>query len=146
MPVKFEVLGVPVGKGRPKFSTVNGHAVAYTPSKTANYETLVRLSYQQHIGAFMFDKDKPLRAIIRAFFPIPKSASKKKREQMRDLRILHTKKPDADNIIKAVLDALNGVAYYDDSQVAEVIISKAYAEQPKVMIELCEVGDLYAKR
>lgn len=146
MPVKFEVLGVPVGKGRPKFSTVNGHAVAYTPAKTANYETLVKLSYQQKYAGCMFDKDIPLRAIIRAFFPIPKSASKKKQEQMRDLRILHTKKPDADNVIKAVLDALNGVAYYDDSQVAEVMISKAYAEQPKVTIELYEVGDLYAKR
>ena len=92
----------------------------------------------------MFDKDIPLRAIIRAFFPIPKSASKKKREQMRDLRILHTKKPDVDNIIKAVLDALNGVAYYDDSQVAQVFISKCYAEQPKVIIELYEVDECYA--
>lgn len=139
MEVKFEVLGVPVGKGRPKFSTVNGHAVAYTPAKTVNYETLVQLAYQQQIGSFMFDKNKPLRAVIRAFFPIPKSTSKKKREQMRDLRILHTKRPDVDNIVKAVLDALNGVAYYDDSQVAEVLISKAYAEVPKVMIELYEV-------
>lgn len=139
MPVKFEVLGVPVGKGRPRFSTQGGFVRAITPEKTANYERLVRLSYQKQIGAFMFDKDIPLRAIIRAFFPIPKSTSKKKREQMRDLRILHTKKPDADNIVKAVLDALNGVAYYDDSQVAEVLISKAYAEQPKVMIELYEV-------
>lgn len=139
MSVKFEVLGTPVGKSRPRFSTVNGKAVAYTPAKTANYETLVRLSYQQKYSGCMFDKDKPLRAVIRAFFPIPKSTSKKKREQMRDLRILHTKKPDADNIIKAILDALNGVAYYDDSQVAEVLISKVYAEQPKVMIELYEV-------
>lgn len=139
MPVKFEVLGVPVGKSRPKFTTVKGHAVAYTPAKTVNYETLVRLSYQQQCAGCMFDKDKPLRAIIRAFFPIPKSVSKMKREQMRDLRILHTKRPDVDNIVKAVLDALNGVAYYDDSQIAEVMISKAYAEQPKVMIELCEV-------
>lgn len=146
MPVKFEVLGVPVGKGRPRFSTQGGFVRAITPEKTVNYETLVRLSYQQQIGAFMFDKDIPLRAIIRAFFPIPKSTSKKKREQMRDLRILHTKRPDVDNVIKAVLDALNGVAYYDDSQVAEVVISKAYAEQPKVMIELYEVGDIYAKR
>lgn len=139
MQIKFEVLGTPVGKSRPKFSTVNGHAVAYTPAKTANYETLVKLSYQQKYAGCMFDKDKPLRAIIRAFFPIPKSVSKKKREQMRDLRILHTKRPDVDNIVKAILDALNGVAYYDDSQVAEVMISKAYAEQPKVMIELYEV-------
>jgi Holliday junction resolvase RusA-like endonuclease len=139
MPVKFEVLGVPVGKGRPKFSTVNGHAVAYTPAKTANYETLVRLSYQQQIGAFMFDKDKPLRAIIRAFFPIPKSASKKKREQMEAGKIRHTKKCDADNIAKACLDALNGIAFYDDSQVCELSISKFYGDTPKVEIIIDEV-------
>lgn len=139
MPIKFEVLGVPVGKGRPKFSTVNGHAVAYTPAKTANYETLVRLSYQQQIGAFMFDKDKPLRAIIRAFFPIPKSASKKKREQMEAGKIRHTKKCDADNIAKACLDALNGIAFYDDSQVCELSISKFYGDTPKVEIIIDEV-------
>ena len=141
MPVKFEVLGVPVGKGRPKFSTVNGHAVAYTPAKTVNYETLVRLSYQQQIGCFVFDKDKPLRAVIRAFFPIPKSISKKKREQMRDLRILHTKKPDADNIIKVILDALNGLAYRDDVQICRVYFEKMYAEIPetKVLIKNYEV-------
>lgn len=139
MPVKFEVLGTPVGKSRPKFSTVNGHAVAYTPKKTANYETLVRLSYQQQIGAFMFDKDKPLRAIIRAFFPIPKSASKKKREQMEAGKIRHTKKCDADNIAKACLDALNGIAFYDDSQVCELSISKFYGDTPKVEIIIDEV-------
>lgn len=139
MPVKFEALGVPVGKGRPKFSTVNGYAVAYTPAKTANYETLVRLSYQQQIGAFMFDKDKPLRAIIRAFFPIPKSASKKKREQMEAGKIRHTKKCDADNIAKACLDALNGIAFYDDSQVCELSISKFYGDTPKVEIIIDEV-------
>lgn len=139
MPVKFEVLGVPVGKGRPKFSTANGHAVAYTPAKTANYETLVRLSYQQQIGCFMFDKDKPLRAVIRAFFPIPKSASKKKQEQMEAGKIRHTKKCDADNIAKACLDALNGIAFYDDSQVCELSISKFYGDTPKVEIIIDEV-------
>lgn len=139
MPVKFEVLGTPVGKSRPKFSTVNGHAVAYTPAKTANYETLVRLSYQQQIGCFMFDKDKPLRAVIRAFFPIPKSTSKKKREMMIKYKIRHTKKPDCDNIIKAILDALNGVAYYDDSQISEIVVSKLYSENPRAEIELYEV-------
>lgn len=139
MPVKFEVLGVPVGKGRPKFSTVNGHAVAYTPAKTANYETLVRLSYQQKYAGCMFDKDIPLRAIIRAFFPIPKSASKKKREQMEAGKIRHTKKCDADNIAKACLDALNGIAFYDDSQVCELSVSKFYGDTPKVEIIIDEV-------
>ena len=139
MPVKFEVLGTPVGKSRPKFSTVNGHAVAYTPAKTANYETLVRLSYQQKYAGCMFEKDKPLRAIIRAFFPIPKSTSKKKREQMEAGKIRHTKKCDADNIAKACLDALNGIAFYDDSQVCELSISKFYGDTPKVEIIIDEV-------
>ena len=137
--IKFEVLGTPVGKSRPKFSTVNGHAVAYTPKKTANYETLVRLSYQQKYAGCMFDKDIPLRAIIRAFFPIPKSASKKKQEQMESGKIRHTKKCDADNIAKACLDALNGIAFYDDSQVCELSISKFYGNTPKVEIIIDEV-------
>lgn len=140
MPVKFEVLGVPVGKGRPRFSTQGGFVRAITPEKTANYETLVRLSYQQQIGAFMFDKDKPLRAIIRAFFPIPKSASKKKAAEMIEGRIRHTKKCDADNIAKACLDALNGIAFYDDSQVCELSVSKYYGEIPKVEIIIDEVN------
>lgn len=137
--IKFEVLGTPVGKSRPKFSTVNGRAMAYTPAKTANYETLVRLSYQQKYAGCMFDKDIPLRAIIRAFFPIPKSASKKKAAEMIEGRIRHTKKCDADNIAKACLDALNGIAFYDDSQVCELSISKFYGDTPKVEIIIDEV-------
>lgn len=136
MLIKFEVLGTPVGKSRPKFSTVNGHAVAYTPAKTVNYETLVRLSYQQQIGALMFDKDKPLRVIIRAFFPIPKSASKKKHLEMLGGAVRPTKKPDVDNLVKSILDALNGVAYKDDSQVVELTIGKIYSENPLTIVTI----------
>ena len=138
--MKFTVPGIPVGKGRPKFSTVNGHAVAYTPAKTANYETLVKLAYQQQCGGCKpFDKDLPLTATIIAYFPIPKSVSKKKRGQMEAGKIRHTKKCDADNIAKACLDALNGIAFYDDSQVCELSISKFYGDTPKVEIIIDEV-------
>ncbi len=141
MPVKFEVLGTPVGKSRPKFSTVNGHAVAYTPAKTANYETLVKLSYQQQIGCFMFEKNVPLLADITALFPIPKSASKKLQAKMLSGAVRPTKKPDCDNIIKAVLDALNGVAYYDDSQVVKICIRKRYDTNPRTIIEIIELKE-----
>ena len=40
-----------------------------------------------------------------------------------------TKKPDADNISKIVLDALNGLAYYDDNQVVTLHIDKCYAKE-----------------
>ena len=92
--IKFEVLGTPVGKSRPKFSTVNGHAVAYTPAKTANYETLVRLSYQQKYAGCTFEKNVPLMADITALFPIPKSASKKLQAKMLTGAVRQTKKTD----------------------------------------------------
>ena len=139
MPVKFEVLGTPVGKSRPKFSTVNGHAVAYTPAKTVNYENLVKLAYRQECGEIEpYEKDVPLAAYITAYFPIPKSASKKKREEMLCGRVMHTHKPDCDNIVKAILDALNGIAYYDDSQIVQIHVGKYYSDQPRVEITIGE--------
>lgn len=141
MSINFTVLGIPVGKGRPKFSTVNGHAAAYTPAKTANYETLVKLSYQQQCGDCKpYEKDVPLVATIHAYFPIPKSVSKRKREIMQGGLVPHTKKPDADNLAKAVLDALNGIAFYDDSQVASLRVAKYYSEEPHVDVEIHELG------
>lgn len=142
MSINFTVLGIPVGKGRPKFSTVNGHAVAYTPAKTANYEMLVKLSYQQQCGDCKpYEKDVPLMADITALFPIPKSASKKLQAKMLSGAVRPTKKPDCDNIIKSVLDALNRVAYYDDSQVVKICIRKRYDTNPRTIIEIIELKE-----
>lgn len=133
----FAVYGEPVGKGRPKFSTVNGHAVAYTPKKTANYENLVKLSYKQAFPEEKpFEKDVQLKVSIRAYFSIPKSASKKKHQAMIDGEIRPTKKPDTDNIAKVVCDALNGIAYHDDSQIVELTVSKSYSDNPKVLVRI----------
>lgn len=135
--MKFTIPGVPVGKGRPKFSTFNGHAVAYTPEKTVNYENLVKLSFQAS-GEEPFGRETQLKAIILAYFPIPKSTSKKKREEMQTDLILPTKKPDTDNIAKAILDALNGVAYYDDAQVVELHVVKKYSEEPRAEVMIID--------
>ena len=139
--MRFIVLGEPVGKSRPKFSTFNGHTVAYTPQKTVNFENLVRLSYQQQCSNFIpYAKDVPLRAEIRAFFSIPKSTSKKKREMMLIGDIRHTKKPDTDNLAKSCLDALNGIAYYDDSQICELTVNKYYSDSPRTEIIIEGIG------
>lgn len=136
----FVIPGEPVGKGRPKFSTFNGHAVAYTPNKTVSYENLVKLSYQQQCtDAVPFEKGVQLIAEITAYFSIPKSASKKKTADMVMHKIRPTKKPDTDNIAKAVLDALNGIAYYDDSQIVSLTVHKLYNEYPKVIVAIEEV-------
>ena len=46
------------------------------------------------------------------------------------------KKPDIDNVIKSILDALNGVAYHDDTQVVAVFAEKYYSDTPRVEVEI----------
>ena len=110
MTVKFIVPGRPVGKGRPRVTRYG----TYTPEKTKKYEELVRQCWREQSGQ-SFSGGIPLVARINAHFPIPKGTSKKKAAEMVGKPYLH--KPDADNVAKGILDALNGKAYPDDGQV-----------------------------
>lgn len=136
--MKIIIPGVPVGKGRPKFSTVKGHAIAYTPAKTASYENLVKIAFQNS-GQSAFDREAQLKAEIKAFFPIPKSTSKRNRLLMTEKYILPAKKPDTDNLAKSILDALNGLAYYDDAQICELHVYKYYSEDPRAEIIITDI-------
>ena len=129
--IKFTVWGEPKGKGRPRF-TKNGHT--YTPAGTVSYEDLAKLEYKQQCGDIRFDKGVMLDMKISAYFAIPKSASKKKQRQMLEGELRPTKKPDMDNIIKIIADGLNGIAYYDDSQIVECTVRKFYSEEPRVEV------------
>lgn len=86
------------------------------------------------VSKVKFQKDEPLEISILALFPIPQHTSKRLRELMLNGDILPTKKPDSDNVIKVILDALNGVAYHDDAQICRVYFDKMYAENPEIRI------------
>ena len=101
MKVKFSVYGEPQGKGRPRFSTVCGHTKTRTPDETILYENLVKTEYRNQAG-FRFSDDTMLDVRITAYYTIPKSISKKKRQAMLDHRIRPIKKPDYDNIGKVI--------------------------------------------
>lgn len=133
MKTKFCIYGVPQGKGRPRFSTVCGHAKPRTPEKTVLYENLVKTEYRQQSG-IRFQDDAMLDVRIFAYYPIPKSAGKKKRQAMLDGIIRPAKKPDWDNIGKVVCDALNGIAYRDDAQIVDSMVRKFYGEIPRVVV------------
>lgn len=111
MKIEFTIPGVPVGKGRPRF-TRDGHA--HTPQKTREYEDKVVLCWKCQSGKG-FAAGVPLIAHITAYFPAPKSASKAKRAAMEGT--YHMAKPDSDNVCKAILDACNQHVYPDDSAV-----------------------------
>lgn len=138
--VKFIILGEPNGKGRPKFDTRGPYVRAVTPKKTANYEALVKMEYQAQCDGFMFSRDAALGMLVTAYKPIPKSTSKKKRVLMLGDIILPTKKPDWDNVGKIVCDALNKIAFCDDTQIVDGRVIKRYAEQPRVEVEIWQLG------
>ena len=81
MRAKFCIHGDPQGKGRPRFSTVCGHVHTRTPDETVLYENLVKTEYRQQVGV-KFPDDAMLDVRIFAYYPIPKSVSKRKRQAM----------------------------------------------------------------
>jgi len=134
--VTFTIPGEAVGKGRPRFIRATGRT--YTPEKTARYENLVRVCYAQQVGNRMFDREIPLYMHVDIYMQVPKSVSKRKREMMLAGKILPTKKPDCSNILKAIEDGLNAVAYHDDSQIVAVTVTKRFGEQPGVQVRIRE--------
>lgn len=135
--ITFTVPGEPVGKGRPRFVRATGRT--YTPEKTANFETLVRLEYHNQCGDHRFPDDAQLGMRVEAFFSIPKSKPKKMQKDMELGVVRHTHKPDTDNVLKAVADALNQVAYRDDSAVSYVEVSKKYSRNPETRVTIWEM-------
>lgn len=107
--MNFEITipGNPVAKGRPRVSKYG----TYTPKKTADFESYVEYCWAAEYGNIK-PSDKPLKAEIIFYMPIPKSASKKVKTAMKNGETAHIKKPDLDNMAKSVLDALSGKGIY----------------------------------
>ena len=139
MTTEFVIPGEPYGKGRPRFSNAGAYTRTYTPEKTANYENLVKLSFMEQCGV-RFPEDAMLDVRIFAYYAIPKSVSKKKRQAMLERKIRPTKKPDFDNIGKIVCDSLNQVAYKDDSQIVDAMVRTFYDEAPRVVVRISQIG------
>lgn len=138
MEIKFIVPGNPRGKQRPRICRIRGKTITYTPKETTEYEKLVKASYTA-VSKAKFERNLPLEISILALYPVPKSVNKKLKSSMLKGGILPTKKPDSDNIIKIILDALNCVAYRDDAQICKVYFEKMYAEKPETKIIIKEI-------
>ncbi|KVT65673.1 endodeoxyribonuclease RusA [Burkholderia ubonensis] len=137
--VEFVVPGKPVAKGRPRFARHGAHVRTFTPEATERYENLVKMAAR----AAMRDTqpyEGPVRLIVNIGLPIPASWSAKRQDAAAAGVIGATKKPDADNVVKALKDGMNGVVYVDDGQVVDLWISKRYARVPGVRIEAIELN------
>lgn len=135
--ITIEILGEPVGKGRPRFKNMGKFGRPYTPERTVSYENLVKEMYYVQCKGTKLEGE--LRATIYAYLKIPKSTSKKKTKLMLDQLIRPTKAPDVDNIAKIVLDSLNNLAYDDDKQVVELVVKKFYSDNPRTEVYIEEI-------
>ncbi len=134
MQVEFVIHAAPEGKARPRV-TMHG---TYTPRSTREYEHLIQVEYKRQGGKDF--GNAPLFVHIKAYYPIPASASKRNAAKMALGYTVPTKKPDADNIAKAVCDALNGIAYHDDAQIVDLFVRKRYTDtEPRVCVYISEV-------
>lgn len=130
MLLAFKIDVEPVGKGRPRF-TRDGHA--YTPERTRKFEAAVRAhayEFMRRMNAQRIPEGVPIDVRVVALFPIPKSWTKKKKADATKL----IPRIDVDNILKAVLDAMNGVVFEDDRQIVKAVAEKRYSDVPGVVV------------
>ena len=133
--IYFIVPGEVVPKQRPRF-TRSGHA--YTPKRTTDYETKVKAHYLTEYPYGLAFENEPLEIVLNVYFKIPASFSKKKQDDL----LIHsypTKRPDSDNLLKSVCDALNGVAYTDDAQIVMATVNKIWSREAKAEITIRSV-------
>lgn len=130
---QFIIHGKCVAKQRPR-KALNGHI--YTPKQTQDYEGLVGWSYLSlhHSNRKKYGMEVPLKVSIEIVSKLPKKFESKKDKS----RLFPTNK-DLDNQIKTILDGLNKVAYYDDSQVVEIVARKKYGADDYVQVSIEEV-------
>ncbi|WFE15332.1 RusA family crossover junction endodeoxyribonuclease [Bacillus atrophaeus] len=137
--IQFVVYGEPVAQGRPRGSVQNGKVRMRDPVKSKNFKQYVALVASQYRPKQVIAG--PVAMDVRVFRPMPKavSNSKKKKESAEKGLLRPTTKPDVDNYVKGVKDALNHLIYKDDSQVVDLKVSKFYSEEPRVEVTITEI-------
>ncbi len=118
------------GKQRPRI-TRSGHM--YTPKQTVEFEKMVSAGWNYP------RLSKEIRVEVDIYVKIPTSFKKGKRLAAEHNIIRPTTTPDIDNILKAIFDGLNGVAYEDDKQIVEVVANKYYSDRNYFVVRIEEV-------
>ena len=134
--VFFEIKGEPLVKGRPRFKKIGNRVATYTPKRTAMFENLVKMTASKH-----FEKPFEGPIAIELVFLMPRPQRLVwKTKPMPECPC--DKRPDADNLTKAITDGLNGIAFKDDAQIAEQHVYKRYHsgdEGPKTIVTIWEL-------
>jgi Holliday junction resolvase RusA-like endonuclease len=121
----FTVNDTPKPAARPRFARRGDKVFTYIPSGDQENRNSIRDAFLSLIATdnplLQPPLEGPLRLTVTAWLPMPASIPKKRRDTA-----LPTKRPDLDNFVKQVEDALNHYAFVDDAQIVTIIARKRY--------------------
>jgi crossover junction endodeoxyribonuclease RusA len=128
--IAFTVLGTPRPQGSMRVFMSGGkpHVTGDNP-KTKPWRNAVADAALE-AGAAPWVSGVPVRLTAVCYFKRPRKAPKS--------RIHPSVKPDADKLLRAIGDALSGVAYHDDAQIVAVNLEKRYGlpERAEITVEV----------
>lgn len=128
MNFKINIPIKPVAQARPRFAVrkvgLRNIVCAYDTKKCKEYKEIIAWH------ALQVWKNSPLYGPIKMVVVFQMGKNGKE--------VYYTKKPDLDNLAKAIKDALRGIVYHDDSQIVEAHLYKRYGEL-SIKIEVKEV-------
>lgn len=136
--IEFKVEGKPVPQPRPRVVRMkNGQTRAYNSEKSVVYKRIIKAAALSEMNKQQLTMtDRPLAMRLTFVFTPPKSYTKKKLKAVESGELRYTKKPDLDNLAKAILDACNNTVYKDDSQIITLSINKEYGRTDHVAVEI----------
>lgn len=126
--IEFEIDGVAAPQLRPRATRTAKGIKLYDPPKSKVYKNTVKLISQSYMKRnHLQPLTGALEVNLEFYFKPPSSYTKKRLNAIHKGEELYIKKPDADNLAKAVTDAMNNIVYHDDAQITIMTISKDYA-------------------
>ena len=131
----FFVPGKPRGKGRPRMNRRTGQV--YTPASTKAYESEIRQAFLRQGGESF--AGAPVMVEIEAQYPMPKSWSKKRKDEARNT--YSGVKADIDNLAKVLLDGMQGCVMDNDQQVVILVASKFWSDTGGVKVTITDLSE-----
>lgn len=138
--MKLTIPVEPQPQSRPRFTARGRYVHAYENKKITMYKRMVAATYQSYFGTVK-PTEKAIAVDVVFYRPVQKSISKIERQRRLTGKSLPAIKPDIDNYVKAILDALNGVAFRDDKQIISLNAKKLYSDKPRTEIEIKEIWE-----
>lgn len=135
--IRLVIDGVPEAKQSVRFSkisTINGkkQVHSYQPKKLNDYTKKAKKYILSQLPEDFMTITKPVSISYRFLFNYTSDIAKKYRKD----KLYRYKKPDIDNLQKAVNDVLNEFVIKDDALISQAIVSKEYAEKSQTILEI----------